>query len=781
MDGDEEDLTMREPRARRTSGLPGKARSAAIAACAIAVGLLHPAGAAAEPGDRPHRQVDDPRAALRAGQAEGSSVALQVVAGSAIPDALAWLEAVQSPAGSWGSAFEFADTATVVDALGLAQAQGQPFNLGTGWLTARVAWDNDELSRKMLALRRVPSMSLDAFAAALLDTRNAAATNPAMPNFPEGGWGLQDGYETDALTTALALEALEAAGRKAGIGVVGEALAPAATNVHVWEIAPDAVTARILITVSGSAIRLRMKQGTPPTGADPYFPLSAGFTYEILFPDSGLPFTPGTNYISVESPDPPGTAATYALTASYETPSFDTRSFAEALDYLRQAQNPDGGWGVQIGDATSLYTTLHVMQALQRWREYDFDAELAAAVSYLLGEQFGDGSFGAGAAGVEYLTALAALNLIAYEVCPLSMETEDAINALLAMRNMDGSWADEPYDTGLALRALWEYDRDGDGVFADGDCSGTVGDNPCTMGMTTGCDDVCGDYFNSNQGAVVFGQVVEALDETMFGWPLPVDAAWVKGDLADVSTYGILAGGAISYGNIFDTSADVPPANSGFYYFFRLAGDCMTASWQSSVGAEPGRDAASLGELDIMITTPADGAVLTASPATVTGTVAGADPVTVTVNSIPAMVASGTFTASVPLVRGANVLTAVGVDAASFMGQHQITVTKVDYVIGRPGSVTGSRIFTGASSTLDQAAFYTESQIGVPAGVTYTTQSVARISATEIQIGFQISVSAGASPGIYFFQVDYGLLDAGMNPLGPLMGDVFDFEIQITP
>lgn len=36
-----------------------------------------------------------------------------------------------------------------------------------------------------------------------------------------------------------------------------------------------------------------------------------------------------------------------------------------------------------------------------------------------------------------------------------------------------------------------EPDTDGDGILDDGDDSGTVGDNPCSGGVTTGCDDNC--------------------------------------------------------------------------------------------------------------------------------------------------------------------------------------------------------------------------------------------------------------------------------------------------
>jgi hypothetical protein len=40
------------------------------------------------------------------------------------------------------------------------------------------------------------------------------------------------------------------------------------------------------------------------------------------------------------------------------------------------------------------------------------------------------------------------------------------------------------------------------------------------------------------------------------------------------------------------TDASIPPVAAGFYYLVRLAGTCSAASWQSTVGAEPGRDLA---------------------------------------------------------------------------------------------------------------------------------------------------------------------------------------------
>jgi len=58
---------------------------------------------------------------------------------------------------------------------------------------------------------------------------------------------------------------------------------------------------------------------------------------------------------------------------------------------------------------------------------------------------------------------------------------------------------------------------------------------------------------------------------------------------------------------------------------------------------------------------------------------------------------------------------------------------------------------------------------------------VQRISATQMRVSFRIDVTAGAALGLHFFQVTYGLLDAGFNPLGPLSGNVFDFEIEVRP
>jgi hypothetical protein len=246
-----------------------------------------------------------------------------------------------------------------------------------------------------------------------------------------------------------------------------------------------------------------------------------------------------------------------------------------------------------------------------------------------------------------------------------------------------------------------------------------------------------------------------------------------------VGGYGVISGGASPWTDFFSTFDDNPGPGNGYFYLVRLAGDCMTTSWQSMLGAEPGRDTASLGELTIQIDSPLDGSVLASSPSTVSGTVTGVDPIAVDVNGVSASVTLGEFSASVPLNRGINTITAMGTDAAGFMGIDQITVTLVDYSIPAGGMVVDSRTFTADAAVLDQLAFYGVTETGVPPGVDYTTLSVSRISATTMEVGFQIDVAGGTAPGLYSFQVEYILYDAGLNPLGPLEGNVFDFLIEV--
>ena len=65
------------------------------------------------------------------------------------------------------------------------------------------------------------------------------------------------------------------------------------------------------------------------------------------------------------------------------------------------------------------------------------------------------------------------------------------------------------------------------------------------------------------------------------------DVVYVKGNLSDVSSYVVDLMDSIALTNDL-TDSSVPASGAGFYYLVRP--DCAVGSWQTSLGAEPGRD-----------------------------------------------------------------------------------------------------------------------------------------------------------------------------------------------
>ena len=96
-----------------------------------------------------------------------------------------------------------------------------------------------------------------------------------------------------------------------GFTVTDVPLAAGATNTHEWYIPATATKVYIDFTLAGSVVRLRMKEGTAPGGGDPWFEIPPG-VWHIIFPDLGMPFTPGHNFITVSNLV---SATTYTMTA----------------------------------------------------------------------------------------------------------------------------------------------------------------------------------------------------------------------------------------------------------------------------------------------------------------------------------------------------------------------------------------------------------------------------------------------------------------------------------
>jgi hypothetical protein len=136
------------------------------------------------------------------------------------------------------------------------------------------------------------------------------------------------------------------------------------------------------------------------------------------------------------------------------------------------------------------------------------------------------------------------------------------------LRNSTNVTALDPAAT-LDISAYWDLDADG---------------------VLNACDN-CPDLPNPGQETVVFGESILATDVNTFSWGAPTHVKYVRGDLGSMSGYPVDVSGDLSNATSL-TDGVLPAVGSGFYYLVRPAGSCLAGSWQSSPGAEPGRDAA---------------------------------------------------------------------------------------------------------------------------------------------------------------------------------------------
>ena len=132
---------------------------------------------------------------------------------------------------------------------------------------------------------------------------------------------------------------------------------------------------------------------------------------------------------------------------------------------------------------------------------------------------------------------------------------------------MDGDNTVDAIDNCPATFNPGQADADADGV-------GDLCDN-CIYGP------------NPTQGFAPLGQELAATDAQTFSWPLAADIVYVRGDLFGVSSYPVdTVDSLVLATSLTDDSPVV--SGAGFYYLVRP--DCLVGSWQTSVGAEPGRD-----------------------------------------------------------------------------------------------------------------------------------------------------------------------------------------------
>lgn len=149
-----------------------------------------------------------------------------------------------------------------------------------------------------------------------------------------------------------------------------------------------------------------------------------------------------------------------------------------------------------------------------------------------------------------------------------------------------------------AFTGVWEIDPayaadpDGDGhVDVVDNCPNAA--NPGQADADAdGVGDACDNCIygpNAAQGPAVIGQTLLATGKDVFAWSTSASVVYVRGPLAGVGVYAhdVVEPLLLALG-FTDTSA--PASGAGFYYLVKP--NCGVGSWQSSLGAEPGRDTA---------------------------------------------------------------------------------------------------------------------------------------------------------------------------------------------
>ena len=107
--------------------------------------------------------------------------------------------------------------------------------------------------------------------------------------------------------------------------------------------------------------------------------------------------------------------------------------------------------------------------------------------------------------------------------------------------------------------------------------------------LVVNAQDSCPYASNPTQARIVLGKTILATSKTVFTWNTTLDARWVRGPLGAVASYATDASGTLLEASSL-TDAAQPGAGAGFYYL--IAPDCPGRSYQSTLGAEPGRDVA---------------------------------------------------------------------------------------------------------------------------------------------------------------------------------------------
>ena len=106
---------------------------------------------------------------------------------------------------------------------------------------------------------------------------------------------------------------------------------------------------------------------------------------------------------------------------------YTTHVIERSVEYLKDHQNQDGGWGFTSDDDSNVYVSATVLRAIIQNRNTSLQACIRDGVQYLLSHHNGDGGFGFGGNSTIYESA--------YSYFALQESGEDVIATALSLRS----------------------------------------------------------------------------------------------------------------------------------------------------------------------------------------------------------------------------------------------------------------------------------------------------------------------------------------------------------
>lgn len=143
---------------------------------------------------------------------------------------------------------------------------------------------------------------------------------------------------------------------------------------------------------------------------------------------------------------------TFALTALGISGYSDTNAIVPAIEFIKSKQNPNGGWG--NSKESEIRVTANALMSFYYFAAGDaFSNDISRAFAWLEQLTHDDGGYGAAESNV-YDTANVLYLKKVYGAA--NQDLQAAVNYLNSLQTNNGSWNNSPFETAIAINAIWK-------------------------------------------------------------------------------------------------------------------------------------------------------------------------------------------------------------------------------------------------------------------------------------------------------------------------------------